>query len=46
MLLKRAHINKVKVIRKYLSSTLTEIFTSQKTLSQCTVQIFAKSLNN
>ena len=46
MLLKRAHINKVKVIRKYLSSTLTEIFTSQKTLGQCTVQIFAKSLTN
>ena len=40
-----AHINKVKVIRKYMSSTLTEIFTSQKTLGQCTVQIFAKSLN-
>lgn len=37
MLLKRAHINKVKVIRKYMSSTLTEIFTSQKTLGQCTV---------
>ena len=46
MLLKRAHINKVKVIRKYMSSTLTEIFTSQKSLGQCTVQIFAKSLNN
>ena len=45
MLLKRAHINKVKVIRKYMSSTLTEIFTSQKTLGQCTVQIFAKSWN-
>ena len=28
-----------------MSSTLTEIFTSQKTLGQCTVQIFAKSLN-
>ena len=45
MLLKRDHINKVKVIRKYMSSTLTEIFTLQKTLGQCTVQIFAKSLN-
>ena len=45
MLLKRAHINKVKVIRKYMSSNLTEIFTLQKTLGQCTVQIFAKSLN-
>ena len=44
MLLKRAHINKVKVIRKYMSSTITGIFTSQKTLGQCTVQIFAKSL--
>ena len=45
MLLKRDYINKVKVIRKYMSSTLTEIFTSQKTLGQCTDQIFTKSSN-